>query len=670
MFKFSEFVIKNKLWGFLCAIWAFVLLVPLTPFPTPTALVGLPWKVELTVSVLLFLFLTFYLLGRKENSLPSPVGASVWIIVPFSAFIVWSGVSVFWAESASGVLHHTLVWTCYLIFFLIFTHIASDKKLLTLSVFSLGAAVGIIALLCIIEYSFSAVIYEVFGFRYGRYAEIFAAVFPLFFSLLLRLKRKHLFWSALIIVCVWLAILFSQSRTALLSAIAGLSVFFAFRLFSKTEFAEKKRLIAAAAFIVLLTVFVQFANFNFSGHGSAISRLNDSGDNAENSVSNNIRLLFWGVSREMIDGNPILGVGADNFALKFDDYRAKFSAREENKGISGQDENALPERTHNEYLQILTELGIVGGIILLLLIFGIFKLGFAEIKQNFSKRSNILSHAAAAGLAAFLLNSFFSSFSFRLMQNGLVFFFLLAILLRKYFVQTSDSKNLNFQFSPRLKIAFAPAAIILCLSLAVYSGLKATSQYLVYRAERTENFETAEFYFKTAERLDPANPSPHYSFAFRLMNETIYRESAAEFQKAIDKGLYNSTTYSYLTTAHVLGNQSQEAEKTLARACEIYPQSVFLKVRYAVILKEVGKETEAEKQFEIAKRLNAKQAETWRSLITKGALRTSENARNNEQILPLMKLKPELNVYAILSERQILHPEENPQITLNKVFNK
>lgn len=668
MFKFSEFVAKNKIWGFFCAVWAFIILVPLIPFPTPSALTGLPWKVELTTAILLFLFSTVHLLRGKENSFPFPERLSVWIIVPFSAFILWSGASFFWAESASAVLHHTLVWAFYLIFFLVFTNIASDRKLLTLSVLSLGAAVGLIALLCIIEFSFSAIILEVFGFRYGRYAEIFAAVFPLFFSFLLRLKRKHLFWSALTAVCVWLAILFSMSRTAFFSAIAAFSLFFALRIFSKTGFGEKKRLIAAAAFIVLLTVFVQFSSFNSSGQGSAISRLSDSGNNPENTVSQNIRLLFWGVGREMIADNPAIGVGADNFAIKFDDYRAEFS-REENRLVAAQDENALPERTHNEYLQILTELGAIGGIIFLLLIFGIFKSGFTQIKQNFSYRSNILNHAAAAGLAAFLLNSLFSSFSFRLMQNGLVFFFLLAILLRRCF-QSRRQDVAETAVEPSalrlLKPLVAPAAIILCLSLAVYSGLKATSQYLVYRAERTENFESAEFYFKTAERLDAANPAPNYSFAFRLVNETIYRESAAEFQKAIDKGLYNSTTYSYLATALILGGQFQEAEAVMARACEIYPQSVFLKVRYAIILDKIGKTAESEKQFEIARRIDEKQAETWRLLITDGALRTSENAKNNKQILPLMKLKPVHALYAILEERHLLHPEEKPRTALNR----
>ena len=666
MFKFSEFVIKNKVWGFFCAFWAFVIIVPLVPFPTPIALIGLPWKAELGISILLFLFLTFYLQQRKGNSLSLPDGNAWWIIAPFSAFILWSGVSALWAESASSVLHHTLVWACYLIFFLTFTNIASDKKLLTLSVFSLGAAIGMIALLCVIEFTFSAVIYEVFGFRYARFAEILAAVFPLFFSFVLRLKRNHLIWASVVTVCVWLAILFSTSRSAFLAAVAGFSVFFAFRLFTKTGIAEKKRLILAASAIALITVFVQFSNFSSGGQSSAISRLTDSGDNSENSVSSNIRLLFWGAAREMIADNPALGVGADNFALKFDDYRAKFSAGEENKEIARQDENAFPERTHNEYLQILTELGITGGIIFLLLIFGIIKLGFTGIKQSFFERPNILNHAAAAGLAAFLLNSIFSSFSFRLMQNGLVFFFLLAILLRKYFVNKPGEKSSAYLFSARQKTVFASIAIFLCLSLAVYSGLKATSQYLVYKAERTDDFETAKFYYENATLLDSANASPNYSLGFRLMKETYYRESAAEFQKAIDKGLYTSITYSHLTTAHILAGQFQEAEKSLAGAAEIYPQSIFVRVRYAFILKEIGKDAESEKQFEIARRLDDKQAETWRSLITEGALRTSENAKDNKQILPLTKLKPEQAVYAVLNERQILHPEEKPQLTLNK----
>src|SRR5688500_15389315 len=105
MFQFSDFIIKNKIWGFFCAVWAFVLIVPLIPFPAPSALVGLPWKVELTSSILLLLFLTLYLVQRREHSLSVSDGALWWIIVPFSAFVLWSGVSAFWAESAFAALH-------------------------------------------------------------------------------------------------------------------------------------------------------------------------------------------------------------------------------------------------------------------------------------------------------------------------------------------------------------------------------------------------------------------------------------------------------------------------------------------------------------------------------------------------------------------------------------
>lgn len=670
MFKFSDFIIKNKIWGIFCAVWAFVLFAPLIPFPTPSALGGLPWKVELIISSLLFLSLTLYSLQRKENSLCFPNGASLWILAPFSAFILWSGISSFWAESAFNVFHHTLVWVCYLIFFLIFTAVASDKKFLTIALFSLGAAVGIISVLCVVEFSLSATINEAFGFRYGRYAELFAAVFPLFFSFLLRLNRKHLFRSALVAVCVWLAILSAMSRAAFMSAVLGLSVFFAFRFISKTAKAEKRRLIAAAAFIVLLTVFVQFSGFRSGEQTSVISRLNDSGDAAENSVSQNIRLLFWGVAGEIFADNTLVGVGANNFELKFDDYRAKFSAAEKNKDIARQDENSLPVRVHNEYLQILTELGTVGGIIFVLLIFGIVKLGFTEIKRSFSERSSILNHAAVAGIVAFLASSLFSSFSFRLMQNGLVFFFLLAIVLRKYFVRSSDRKVVSHRFSPRQTLAFASIAIILCLSLAAASGMKATSQYFVYTAERTTDLETVRTYYENAARLDPSNPSPNISFGLRLMQENLYGEAAAEIRKAIDKGLYTSIVYSHLTTAHILAGQFQEAEQALARACEIYPQSVFVRVRYGVILKENGKEAEAEKQFEIARKISVKQAETWRSLITEGGIQTAEKSRHNREILPLTDLKPGQNVFAVLSERHILHPEESPQVSLNKIFNK
>ncbi|MDQ4120989.1 MAG: O-antigen ligase family protein [Acidobacteriota bacterium] len=654
----------------ICIIWSFVIAVPLIPFPAPSALVGHPWKVELAASAILSLLLICFLFQTRKEERPISISNQFfyWIFLPCCAFILWSAASAFWAGSYLSVTHHTLVWASYLIFFLLAARIVSDKKLFKISLASVGAVTAIVAASCVIEYTFASEIKETFGFRYSRYAEIFAALLPLAFAFVLRSREKRLILATSIAFALWLAVLFTTSRTALLASVVGLFVFFSLRIFSRKTAVEKKRLVLGGAGIVLLAVAVQFPIFSsVEEKATTISRFSSQVDkSADNSVSQNIRLLFYQVGLEMFSHNRLQGVGADNFGLEFNKYRESFSANPENRTLAGQQDWRLPERAHNEYLQILTELGVVGGIIFSCFIFGIAKLSFTEIKKPKSDRYNILTHSATAGIVAFLVSSFFSSFSFRLMQNGLVFFFLLAILLRKHFLKKVEEKSVQFYLPRQAKLAFASISLALCLSLTIFSSLKAASQYFVYQGERQSDFETAKIYFEQAAVLDPANAAADFSYGLRLLNENHYQESAAQLREAIEKGLNTTVCYSYLISAQTLSNELEQAEKTNAEAVRIFPYSVFIRVRYASLLEKLHLTDESVKQYELARQLDKKQAETWRVLINNGATVASRRARTDTEILNLMELYPSPALYAVLTEREILYPEEKAKLDFSR----
>ena len=661
MFNNSKSAFLNNNLKWLSAVWAICIIAPLVYFPAPASLAGHPWKVELSISLILSLSLIgslYFLLKNKYAVVVSPKIIS-YIIIPFCAFIIWSAISAFWADSLLSVAHHTLVWTGYLIFFLFALHIVSNRKYFKISIISLGSVISIICLCCIGEFLFSPSVSGTFGSRYARFAEIFAALLPLFLSFVLRLNRKYLVWTIFVSIFLWLGILFSLSRGSLLSSIVGLSVFILFRIFTKKTSTEKRRLVFATFGIIFIAFLTQTSIFSTNEKkATTFSRIEMQGENNPDKMSITARLFFAGVGKEMFFDNYLTGVGADNFGLEFNKYRAVFSSKPENKDNANQQEQFLPERAHNEYLQILTELGITGGIIFLFLLGGIIKLGFAEIVKNRFERSNILTHSAIAGIVAFLVSSCFSSFSFRLMQNGLVFFFLLAILLRNFAVKKNREKQNNLTVNPQLKVVFVSIALIGCLSLIIFSGLKATSQYFVYQAEKQENFQTARSYYKNAILLDPASAAANYSFGQRLLSEGDYEESAAQFQKSVKKGADDSVSYSYLISAQTLANQPQQAINTASEAVKIFPYSVFSRVRYADLLNQFNEKSEAENQLAIARQINKRQAETWWLLMNYGSLKASEEARANKEISSLDELDPNTGVYAILAERQIKFPEE------------
>lgn len=668
MFTNSNSTLRDNSLKWFSIVWAIAIIEPLVYFPDPSLLTGHPWKVELVISFILFVSLISYLLVQQKKKYAVSVSPQIvsYIIAPCCALILWSASSVFLAGSVPSVAHYTLVWACYLTFFLFAFYIVSDKRLFKISIIALGSVISIICLCCITEFVFEESIDETFGTRYGRYAEIFAALLPLFFSFVLRLNRKHLWWAIFVTAFLWLGLLFAMSRGSLFSSIVGLSVFILLRIFSNKTFTEKRRLIFAVIgliFIVLLTQISLFSTNN-EQKGSTFSRISIQGEkDLSNSLSQNVRFLYAGVGKEMFFDNYLVGVGADNFGLEFNKYRAVFSDSPGNKSTAQQQEQYLPERAHNEYLQILAELGIIGGIIILWLLYGIAKLGFAEIVKNRFERTNILTHSAIGGIVAFLVSSMFSSFSFRLMQNGLVFFFLLAILLRNFAVNKNQEKKYSLLVAPQLKLVFVSIALTACLSLTVFSGLKATSQYFVYQAERERNFEAAKSYYKNAILLDPANASANFLFGMRLLSEGKYQESALQLQQSVEKGINDTVSYSYLISAQTLANQPPKAINTASEAVRIFPYSVFLRVRYAALLNKSNEKDESENQLKIAKQLNKKQAETWWLLINNGSLKASQESRVNKEISSLDELTPNEGVYAVLAEREIVYPNEKTKFS-------
>lgn len=644
-----------------CIVWAFAILAPLIYFPAPGVLAGHPWKVELTLSLLLVIAAVYFTFFKQNEFFNFSFDRKIflWIIAPLGVFVFWSGLSALWADSLESVIHHTLVWAVYLTFFLFAAKITTNRKHLKIALTAFSLVICIIAAQCVVEHTFSPQINEVFGFRFARYAEIHAAVLPLFLSFVLRFNKKHLLWAAALSCLVWLAILFSISRGAFLSAIAGVTVFTVFRLLTKTSFAEKKRLGLAVAGLILISFTVQFLTLSADGEKqTTLDRLtNQSVQDDSNGLSRNIRLLYGQVGLKMFADNAVTGVGADNFGLEFNKYRALFSADEKNKSIAGQQEERMPERAHNEYLQILVELGIPGCAVFLLFVFGIGKLAFSEIKREKANRNSILTHAAIAGMTTFLISSLFSSYSFRLMQNGMVFFFLLALLLRNYFSNVPKPSK-QFAPSPRLKKVLSAVAVCLCFGLFTLSTLKAASQYFVYRAEREPNLSLAKNDFNTAERLDPANASANYSYGVRLMLEGEYDQAAVNLRKSIDKGLNTTFFYSLLTSSQIMAGDTRAAENTLAEAEKIYPFSTFVQTRYALILKTNGENEQAEKHFLIAKQLNPTQAETWRIFLTDGAAAANLHAISDKTFPDIDNLYPQQSVTAVMTEREILHPEE------------
>ena len=638
---------------------ALVLLVNWLPFiPAWYTFIHM-WRVEIASSVFLSAVLIYLLLNGKKFSLRYEIHPDEWkfVILPILAFIVWSFLSTLWAPSWKSAIHHSLVWSEYLMFYLIFRQMlrrgARFRTLLALLVLTLV----LYAVPAIVEYcaflSFGGT--TTLGMRYAKFGEQIVTLLPLVLLAVVRTRGRQFVIGAAAVAAVWLLIFCSFGRINYL--LFGCVIVGMLGLLSISK--QHRRYLPRFGLLVVVLVLVPLPLqlFSMSSSESSIPVLNRLNDSEGLSSSNNFRKLMYSVAGEMIRANPLIGVGADNFGMQVNHYREIYGAGNPDEVNLVNAEDQIPSHAHNEFLQIVAELGVVGGAIFAWLLVGMAVMAFRAIRRIGSGQLD--AAAAVLGLGMFLISSLVSAYSFRVMQNGIVFFFVLAFAVVKIFQSHRSSEpETRVTIAPRqARFAFA-FGIVICVGLTIYSSVRVSSVIITTRANQTETLLAAMPLYELAMRLDDENPDVRANLGMRLFRSRRYEESIPYLQSAISIGRAPSSELSYLATAKALAGDDQGAEETMATAASLYPRSPFVLTRYAMVMEKNGRTAESADIFSRATKLDERAANTWRALIVSGPKAVSDMAARDSAYLPVMELRPESSIYAVVTERFIRFPEE------------
>jgi O-antigen ligase len=620
-----------------------------------------PWRAELTASLVLLGFLIWghgntgfrnYLSNIKRQEFFA-------IILPCFVFVVWSLLSAFYAGSWKSVMHHSLVWSIYLVFYIFVRFFVSRPAGSEILFLTLAAVVWMIGLPAVFEYYTTGISGGAgsIGVRYSKYAEMLTALFPIIAAYVLKLKGKSFWLGSATALLLWLFVISSLSRTAaglyMIGTLLMTGLIFTFRRFRH----YRLRFALLLAVLVIVPVMLLSVSY-FTTEGVPILERMRYDSTQE---SNNVRPFFSRVALEMFKAYPLTGVGADNFGLEFNRYRGVYASANPGDRNLSIAESEIPERAHNEYLQIAAELGIPGILIFAFLLCGIAWLFFRAAKNR--NKLSLSTFGALIGILLFLASSAVTSYSFRLVQNGFAFFILLA-LAAKGLLSGPVKESPGEKFSPLVTRLGFTAGIAACCLLAVFSVARAAAVWYVYQAESAVTLGAAVPLFQNASALDDQNASIYASRGSYLLRAEAYADAVPQFRKAIDLGRATTTDYSYLASVQILAGDKQAAQATLAEAVGVYPYSIFIRTRYAVLLKEAADPRGSAKEFEIAMSINPRQAEMWRNLIEDGAAVASRRSFDNN-LVQVMDLTPKSAIYAMLAEREILHPEEKVTINFN-----
>ena len=124
------------------------------------------------------------------------------------------------------------------------------------------------------------------------------------------------------------------------------------------------------------------------------------------------RSHFWSVTMDVIKAHPIVGSGLGSFSVIYTRYDSR---------------NGMfrLEQAHNDYLQILSDGGIVGGLLGLTFLVILFRKGFARRNTEDKFRRGVAT-GALAGCFAVLVHSAFD-FTLHTTSNALLFLILAAM---------------------------------------------------------------------------------------------------------------------------------------------------------------------------------------------------------------------------------------------------
>ena len=227
------------------------------------------------------------------------------------------------------------------------------------------------------------------------------------------LKRDKNLLLIIAAVIMGIALILTSSRGGFLSLLGVIGFVIAANLLKKEDGEKATNYRRNFAFIgggIALLLVLFGAVFLLGGDESLLRGVGL--QNAQADISNG-RTHFWSVALKIFLDYPILGAGLNAFGTVFPQYDTQ-------NGIF------RVEQAHNDYLQMLTEAGILGFTCITAFIFLLFKKGVQTVSKTTDSFRRNTAIGALAGCFGILIHSFFD-FPLRTPSNAF-FFLILAVL--------------------------------------------------------------------------------------------------------------------------------------------------------------------------------------------------------------------------------------------------
>lgn len=265
--------------------------------------------------------------------------------------------------------------------------------------------------------------------HFAGYMELALAVpLGLLFTGAVEKEKRFIYLFAAGLMAV--ALIMTNSRGGIISLIAEILFLVATmglgRKHKKKRSAERPPRIKSAAIkagLALGLILILFGGVVLLGGEEALSRFVGSVNTDDPTTG---RAHFWSVTLDIIKTHPLMGTGLGAFSVVYTGYDSR-------NGVY------RLEQAHNDYLQVLSDGGIVGAALGLFFVISLFRIGFARRESRDDFRRGVAT-GALAGCFAVLVHSFFD-FTLHTPSNALLFLVLAAVATMNGRVEDVQSRR-------------------------------------------------------------------------------------------------------------------------------------------------------------------------------------------------------------------------------------
>lgn len=285
-----------------------------------------------------------------------------------------------------------------------------------------------------------------------------------------------------------------------------------------------------------------------------------------------IRAWNWWIGYEMLRAHPYIGVGLGDYKLEFLEYKARFEETPRGEQFNFYMPRAI--QAHNDYVQLVAELGIVG-IIAIGFFFGMLfagAWGFLKAPVESERRLGVL--ALSAGGVALMVDALFS-FPLHLPASEMNLLLFIALLHTRPLLSPEPLVTLS-RNSRRIVSA---VAIGLALIVSIFAYRDWLGDLHLDRAQAElqrarPNYRLVREELEQSIALDLA-PSKAYYYLGLIYAELGQVERGVEHLKRSLKNYPTENTYIQLAELDVRVKQYERADRHLQTLLRLVPEPLM-----------------------------------------------------------------------------------------------